>query len=240
MSERFFSSSPITSDRATLDGPEAHHLLHVMRAAVGDSVTLFDDSGAEFVAIVESMARSRVELRVTERHEIDRELPVQLTVGVALPKGDRQKWLVEKLTELGVTTLVPLMTERGVAQPTASALERLQRSVIEAAKQCGRNRLMRINEPQSLSDWISTSPIAGELRSPEGLRLIAHPNGKPLRDFLPQAPLPTKLAVGPEGGFTDAEVSTAITAGWHAVDLGPRILRVETAAIALASAVALY
>jgi 16S rRNA (uracil1498-N3)-methyltransferase len=239
MSERFFSSSPITIDRATLDGPEAHHLLHVMRAAVGDSVTLFDDSGAEFVAIVESMARSQVELRVTERREIDRELPVQLTVGVALPKGDRQKWLVEKLTELGVTTLVPLTTDRGVAQPTAAALERLRRSVIEAAKQCGRNRLMKMSEPQSLSDWLSTAPLAGELRSPEELRLIAHPTGKPLRDFLARAPLPTKLAIGPEGGFTDDEVSMAVTAGWHTVDLGPRILRVETAAIALSAALAL-
>jgi 16S rRNA (uracil1498-N3)-methyltransferase len=239
MSERFFSSRPITNDRATLDGPEAHHLLHVMRGAVGDSVTLFDGSGAEFVAIVESVGRSQVEVRVSERRDIDRELPVQLDVGVALPKGDRQKWLVEKLTELGVTTLVPLMTDRGVAQPTASALERLQRSVIEAAKQCGRNRLMKINEPQQWSDWISESSIAGELRSPEELRLIAHPNGKPLRDFLDRGPLPTKLAIGPEGGFTDAEVSTAMTAGWHTVNLGQRILRVETAAIALATAFAL-
>jgi 16S rRNA (uracil1498-N3)-methyltransferase len=240
MSERFFTSSPITTDRATLDGPEAHHLLHVMRAAVGDSVTLFDDSGAEFGAIVESVTRSEVKLRVAQRREIDRELPVQLVVGVALPKGDRQKWLVEKLTELGVTTLVPLITERGVAQPTAAALERLRRAAIEPAKQCGRNRLMKICEPCLWCNWISTPPIAGELRSPEELRLIAHPNGQPLREFVARKPLPARLAVGPEGGFTDAEVSAAITAGWHAVDLGPRILRVETAAIALAATFALH
>ena len=150
MSDRFFVSEPITDDHATLDGPEAHHLLHVMRAAVGTAVTLFDDSGAEFTAVVESTRRSEATLRITERHEVNRELHFPLTVGVALPKGDRQKWLVEKLTELGVTTLVPLITERGVAQPTASAVERLARSVIEAAKQCGRNRLMQIAEPQPL------------------------------------------------------------------------------------------
>ena len=170
---------------------------------------LFDDSGAEFVAVVESLARSHVDLRITQRREIDRELPFPLVVGVALPKGDRQKWLVEKLTELGVTTLVPLITERGVAQPTAAALERLRRSVIEAAKQCGRNRLMKINEPQLWHDWISHVHSAGELRSPEELRLVAHPGGKPLHQFVSSRPRAAQLAIGPEGGFTDAEVATA-------------------------------
>jgi 16S rRNA (uracil1498-N3)-methyltransferase len=239
MSERFFSSRPITTDRATLDGPESHHLLHVMRAAVGDSVTLFDDSGAEFVAIVESVTRSHVELRISERREIDRELPIQLVVGVALPKGDRQKWLVEKLTELGVISLVPLITDRGIAQPTAAALERLRRSVIEAAKQCGRNRLMKISDPRSWSDWISIPAIDGEQRSPQELRLLAHPGGKPLREFAGRGPRPVTLGIGPEGGFTEDEVATAKAAGWEALNLGPRILRVETAAVALAAAFAL-
>src|SRR5262245_49632888 len=149
MSERFFSTTPITGDRATLDGPEAHHLLHVMRARVGDTVTLFDDSGDEFAAEIASLGRSDAAVRILERRTVSRKLPFALTIGVALPKGDRQKWLVEKLTELGATTLFPLETTRGVAQPTAGALDRLRRSVIEAAKQCGRNRLMKISEPQN-------------------------------------------------------------------------------------------
>src|SRR4029079_19072788 len=157
MSERFFSPHPISAGGMMLDGPEAHHLLHVMRASVGDEVTLFDGSGAEFKATVVTLRRTDAELRIVERNEIDRELPFALVAGVALPKGDRQKWLVEKLTELGVTTLVPLITERSVAQPNESALERLARSVIEAAKQCGRNRLMAISQPQSWDDWIAQS-----------------------------------------------------------------------------------
>ena len=239
MSERFFSSRPITTDRVTLESTEAHHLLHVMRASLGDVVMLFDDSGAEFVAVVESLGRSHVDLQITQRHEIDRELPFPLVVGVALPKGDRQKWLVEKLTELGVTTLVPLVTDRGVAQPTAAALDRLRRSVIEAAKQCGRNRLMRIDEPQLLNDWILPSTPASELHSREKLRLVAHPGGKPLQQFIGVMPRAAQLAIGPEGGFTDTEVDAATRAGWQTVELGPRILRVETAAIALAAALAL-
>jgi len=243
MSDRFYSTHPITSEQATLAGPEAHHLLHVMRASVGQAVTLFDGSGAEFTAQITKLSRSAIDLRVVERHEINRELPFALTVGVALPKGDRQKWLVEKLTELGVTTLVPLTSERGVAQPTAGALERLERSVIEAAKQCGRNRLMHITEPQEWSEWVKSKECLGASVSepPATLRLVAHPTGKPLSSIADDAPShqqrprPIQLAIGPEGGFTDAEITAALTAGWQTVSLGPRILRVETAAIALAA-----
>jgi 16S rRNA (uracil1498-N3)-methyltransferase len=241
MSDRFFSDTPIAGDHATLDGPEAHHLLHVMRAAAGDRVTLFDNSGAEFDAQIEKLGRASVELNIVERREIDRELPFTLEVGVALPKGDRQKWLVEKLTELGVATLVPLATTRGVAQPTDSALERLHRAAIEAAKQCGRNRLMQIKTPQSWNDWLSQPPppIAGGPRPPNCHRLLAHPNGIPLADLPISALHPTQLAIGPEGGFTDAEIAAAADAGWQTVSLGPRILRVETAAIALAATIIL-
>jgi 16S rRNA (uracil1498-N3)-methyltransferase len=230
MSERFFSPQPISAGCMMLDGPEAHHLLHVMRAAVGDEVTLFDDSGAEFKATVETLRRTDAELRIVERREVDRELSFSLVVGVALPKGDRQKWLVEKLTELGATTLVPLITERCVAQPAASAVDRLRRSVIEAAKQCGRNRLMKIAEPQLWANWATAET--------SGRRLLAHPGGQAIRDIDLSQSNPTQVAVGPEGGLTDAEVAAATAAGWQCVSLGPRILRVETAAISLAASLA--
>ena len=240
MSERFFSPHPITAGGMLLDGPEAHHLLHVMRAAVGDEVTLFDGTGAEFKATVETLRRADAELRIVERREIDRELPFELVLGVALPKGDRQKWLVEKLTELGVTTMVPLITERCVAQPAAAAVERLRRSVIEAAKQCGRNRLLNIAEPQSWNGWITTGCLGSSVsEASAGRRLLAHPSGLPLSDLDLSRPIPTHITVGPEGGLTDAEVAAATTAGWQSLSLGQRILRVETAAIALAAAVAL-
>jgi 16S rRNA (uracil1498-N3)-methyltransferase len=239
MSDRFFLPTPITTERITLDGAEAHHLLHVMRAAEGTPVTLFDDSGAEFAAIVETLRRSDAVLRVTERREINRELPFELVVGVALPKGDRQKWLVEKLTELGVTRLVPLVTERGVAQPTASAAERLGRAVIEAAKQCGRNHLMKIADLQTWNEWVAAGWLGSSTSEPPVRRLVAHPGGKPLSEIDLREPYSTELAIGPEGGLTDDEIAAAKAAGWQQVSLGPRILRVETAAIALGAAVAL-
>ena len=112
MSDRFFSQRPITAERVMLDGPEAHHLLHVMRIEVGQRVTLFDGRGAEFDAEIVRSGRIEVEARILDRREVDRELPFELVIGVSLPKGDRQKWLVEKLTELGAAELVPLETER--------------------------------------------------------------------------------------------------------------------------------
>ncbi|HVT27878.1 MAG TPA: RsmE family RNA methyltransferase [Lacipirellulaceae bacterium] len=233
MSERFYISQPITGERVTLDGPEAHHLLHVMRAVSGDRVTLFDNSGSEFEAVVEKPCRSDAELRIIERRDTDRELPFQLVVGVALPKGDRQKWLVEKLTELGATTLVPLVTERSVAQPSGNALQRLRRAVVEAAKQCGRNRLMNIAEPLSWNDWIQSAICKPKSEIGGARRLVAHFDSQPLSQTEWSQRIPTHVAIGPEGGFTDAE-RAAIRALPQArpVALGPRILRADTAALA--------
>jgi 16S rRNA (uracil1498-N3)-methyltransferase len=229
MADRYFTDEPISPGRVTLAGPEAHHLIHVMRAAPGTRVVLFDGHGAEFPAVVQQVGRSQVELSVVSREEVDRELPIDVTLGVALPKGDRQKWLVEKAVELGVTRIVPLRTDRGVAQPVEQALLRLRRSVIEASKQCGRNRLLQIHEPQSWSDLV-------EQTANVPCRLLAHPHS----DSFAGGELPDRvlLAIGPEGGFTGEEVALAIAAGWHTVDLGPRILRVETAALTLAALIA--
>lgn len=241
MPDRFYSSQPVAGERVMLDGPEAHHLLHVLRARPGHRVTLFDGSGAEWDAEVAVCGRRDVELRVGARQAVDRELPLVLVVGVSLPKGDRQKWLVEKLTELGVAELVPLVTERGVAQPTEAALARLERSVVEAAKQCRRNRLMRIAKPQPWDAWLSAGngPTGGDPPLPECRRLLAHPGGASPGAIDFARLLPTHIAIGPEGGFTDAEAGAALAAGWQSVDLGPRILRVETAAVALSAVVAL-
>ncbi|HEV2973037.1 MAG TPA: 16S rRNA (uracil(1498)-N(3))-methyltransferase [Pirellulales bacterium] len=232
--DRFFHPSLAGHGSISIEGTEAHHLIHVLRAKPGLEVILFDGSGAEFLARVERVERSTVRLAVVESREVDRELPVSVTLGVALPKGDRQRWLVEKATELGITRLTPLVTARGVAQPTRETLRRLERAVIEASKQCGRNRLMQIAVPVCWSDFL--------LAAGSATKLFADPGGSALSiDLLSQfsAALEILLAIGPEGGLTDAEVDEAVGTGWQAVDLGRRILRIETAAIALVAAVTL-
>jgi len=230
MTQRYFSETRIEGEAATLTGPEAHHLLHVMRAGMGEQVVVFDGSGTEFQAEIAGTTRHEVALRVLSREEVDRESEVVVTLGVALPKGDRQKVLVEKATELGVARLVPLITARSVAEPNAKALERLRRVVIEASKQCGRNRLMEVASPLKWIEWLDSA-------NSTGLCLLAHPSGKSLRDIRIPSEKATDvtLAIGPEGGFTDEEAAQAVDAGWTPVSLGPRILRIETAAVALAA-----
>ena len=232
MSDRYFVEKPIAADRVTLSGPEAHHLIHVMRATIGTRVTLFDGGGDELSAAVVRVGRADAELSILAREHFDRELPYDLTLGVALPKGDRQKWLVEKAVELGVTRIVPLRTARGVAQPVEQALIRLRRAVVEASKQCGRNRLLQIDEPRAWPDFVADAAATP-------YRFMAHPGGEGFQTLLTQ-PLhgDVRLAVGSEGGFTDDEVSLAAAAGWQTVGLGPRILRVETAALFLAAVIA--
>jgi 16S rRNA (uracil1498-N3)-methyltransferase len=129
--------------------------------------------------------------------------------------------------------LVPLLTERGNDRESPAGLKRLERAVIEASKQCGRNRLMVINPPLGLEEFLAARPQSA-------IGLCAHPGGAPLAVELQGVPPDVReihLAVGPEGGFTALEVDAATSAGWRVVDLGRRILRVETAAIALVSCV---
>ena len=230
MSERFFLATPPAGGKAVLTGDEARHLARVLRAAVGDEVTLFDGRGRSWPARVAAIGRDAVELETGEPR-VEAAGGTLLTLAVALPKGERQKWLVEKLTELGVARLVPLVTERGVAEATASAVARLERGVIEASKQCGRDTLMEIGEPASVAGI-----VAG--RAAAAIGLVADPRGGPLDTAGWPVQAEVIGLVGPEGGFSSAELALADAAGWPRITLGPYVLRIETAAVALAARLA--
>jgi 16S rRNA (uracil1498-N3)-methyltransferase len=214
-----------------VDGPEAHHLVVVCRVRPGDEVCLFNGDGREYPARVIETGKRRVLLEVLRVEEPSREVGYRLEVAAPLPKGDRGQFLIEKLTELGVTSFTPLQTARSVVQPREAKLEKLQRHVIEASKQCGRNVLMRI-QPLTAWDTYCVSP------SLPHVRLIAHPSAECGTRNAERTDI--ALAVGPEGGFTEEEVSLALKAGWGAVGLGPRILRIETAALAMAALALLH
>jgi 16S rRNA (uracil1498-N3)-methyltransferase len=241
MSERFFLAAAPQQGQTRLQGDEARHLARVLRAKVGDAVTLFDGSGRSWLARVTAIGRDDVGLEVETAFPAPEPAPqggssAHLTLAVALPKGDRQKWMVEKLTELGVARLIPLTTTRGVAEATAGAQARLERVVIEACKQSGRNTLMEIAPGMSLAQ-LAAGP-AGQSRC-----VVADPGGTALAVVspAPAASAPTQLQlpllglVGPEGGFTPEELAAADSMGCTRIGLGPHILRVETAAIALAA-----
>jgi 16S rRNA (uracil1498-N3)-methyltransferase len=228
MSERFFITSSPAAGRARLVGDEARHLAKVLRAKPGDAVVLFDGSGRAWPALVETLGRGEVTLEVGEVVESPTARLPAVTLAVALPKGERQKWLVEKLTELGVATLVPLVTERGVAEATPGAIERLGRGVIEACKQCGRDTLLGVGQPATVAEIVAAKPAAA-------VGILADPAGG-LLDLVPWRQAAEVIGlVGPEGGFTAGELAAADAAGWPRIALGNHVLRIETAAVALAA-----
>jgi 16S rRNA (uracil1498-N3)-methyltransferase len=234
MSDRFYTPDPLLAGEYILTGPEAHHLATVRRFGPGARVTLFNGDGYDYPAEVVATDRKRTVLNVSSPVAVDRELTFRVEVAVALPKGDRGDFLVEKLTELGVSRLIPLGTARTVVQPKDSRLEKLRHAVIEASKQCGRNRLMTVAPLTRWAEFIRSAELPP-------LRVLLHPPepGAEVRQLTDLSADAVRggvvFAVGPEGGFTPQEVAAAAEAGWLRVGLGPRVLRVETAAIAAAA-----
>ena len=223
----------LLTDDVVVDDTEAHHLLHVLRLKPGDQLQLFDGCGMEADAVVKRTNRREVFCAVTTRRqtsEIDR---VHVTVIAAPPKPDRLKWMVEKLTEIGVARLILLQTDRTEVTPRESRKEKLRSSVIAACKQCRRNELMQLSPLQTLTsvlDDVATARLPGKL-------WIAHPTPSMLSLSCDAVmPIITRLLlIGPEGGFTDAEVQAAFNAGARMISWPHSILRIETAAIVYAT-----
>ncbi len=216
--ERRFHVENLDSERVSLSREQAHHLVHVLRLREGAEVSLFDGRGSAARAVVQRIAGREVELRVLGP-EPSRESALSLTLAVAPPKGDRMSFLIEKLTELGVTRVIPLETERG---RSGGSLERFRRIAIESCKQSGRSRTPEVQEPRS---------IASVLEEP-GPVVAAHPGAPPLG----LGPTDKVIAlVGPEGGWSEQELTLASSRGVTLFGLGPRTLRTETAAIATAT-----
>jgi 16S rRNA (uracil1498-N3)-methyltransferase len=216
--ERRFLVSNLDSDAVRLSSEEAHHLVDVLRLSEGAEVSLFDGKGAAARARVERIAGSAVDLRILGP-EPSRESPLSLTVAVAPPKGDRMSFLIQKLTELGVTRFVPLETERG--RPGES-LERWRRIAIEACKQSGRSRPPEVTSPRSLQDVFKE----------EASLVAAHPGAPPLSAHRSGAIV---ALIGPEGGWSERELALFSERAVTLFGLGPRRLRTETAAIAAAT-----
>ena len=207
-----------------------------MRYRVGDQIVIFDGQGTEHDAKIESLTKKQLTARLLDSRQLDRSLGRCITMIVALPKGDRQKFLIEKLVELGVTKLIPLATQRSVAEVKPKVIERIEKQIIEASKQCGRNFLMEVSPQTSISQLCEADSENPCKITDETMKLLSHPyDSQPLTAFSLAPDRPVAIAIGPEGGFTESEVASLLDAGWNATKLGPTILRIETAAIAAAS-----
>jgi 16S rRNA (uracil1498-N3)-methyltransferase len=212
----------------------------VLRLQPGVQITLFDGTGGEYTATVQSMGRSEVTVHVGAHDPVEREAARAVQLAVGMPANERMDWLVEKATELGAAAIQPLMTAHGVLRLNAERADKKvahwQAIAIASCEQCGRNRVPQVLPVRTMGEWFATLPDVepGEVRSvlsfAEGAREAAALADGPATRF-------TVLS-GPEGGLSAAEEADALRRGFAPLTLGPRILRAETAALAALVALA--
>jgi 16S rRNA (uracil1498-N3)-methyltransferase len=215
--------------RITLAGSAASHVTRVLRLRAGEALTLFNGRGGEHAASIDKSHSGEVTVLIGEHHAVERESPFPITLAQGVSRGQRMDLVVQKATELGVSRLVPVLTERSVVRLDAQQSDRKSNHwraiAISACEQCGRNRLPEVALPAQLREL---------LRAPAGdrARLLLSPDAALRVDDMPRPQSGVLVLIGPEGGLSDEEQGQAQAAGFTAVNLGPRVLRTETAAIA--------
>ena len=222
----FIASDLQSGQRLTLDGSAGNHIARVLRARVGDQLTVFNGRGGEHGAAIDEIRRDTVLLNVLEHRNVERESPFDLTLAQGISRGERMDWVVQKATELGVTRILPVFTERSMVKLDASqAAKKAQHwrgIAIAACEQCGRNVVPDINSPVTVYELLE--------KGATGAALLLSP-GAPLRIADVRADGGATVLIGPEGGLAQVEQDAAVRAGFTAVRMGPRVLRTETAAV---------
>lgn len=231
---RIYLPIPLASGASvTLNANAANHVIRVLRLKPGAPLVLFNGLGGEYEAVLHNMDRNRAEVSVGNYIAFETESPLHVTLAQGVSRGERMDYTIQKAVELGVTKIVPLISERCEVRLEGERLtkrvQHWQAVAASACEQCGRNRVPPVLVPVSLSSWLAESA--------HGIRLVLNPLApatlttlsKPC-DYL------ITLLIGPEGGLSDAEVKHAQQSGFEGIRLGPRILRTETAAVAALSA----
>lgn len=227
---RFFAETLDTgSDKVVLTGDEAHHIRCVLRMKAGDEVLLINGRGEECVSCISSLSETGVELEITDRRPCFADPSVEITLFQCLPKQGKMEVIIQKCVELGVSHIVPTISKRCVVKLDGkeNKLVRWNKVAVEAAKQCGRARVPKVETPIELSH-IDIAPFdtvifAYENESDLTLKSVLH-DGKVHRSIA--------VIIGPEGGFDNAEAEELVKKGASSVSLGRRILRTETAGMA--------
>ena len=242
MPPRLFMDPPLRSE-ASLALPEsaARHV-QVLRLQPGASLTLFDGQGGEWNATVLRMGRRDVEVRVLDHLATDRELPCAVTLALGMPTNDRMDDLVEKATELGAARIQPLLCERSVLRLSGERADKRvahwQAVAIAACEQSGRTRVPRIAPVLTLSSWLQTLAA----RADESRWLLSLRGAQPLlaaTRATAASPAAVLCLSGPEGGLAEAEEAAALAHGFTPISLGARVLRADTAPLALLAHLAL-
>ncbi len=237
---RFHCPAPLQTGLTLSLPPGAARHVQVLRMQPGDVITLFNGEGGEFEATVTRMGRSDVEVEVGTHHPLEREASCAVHLLAGITANERMDWLVEKATELGAASITPVMTERSVlklkVERADKKLAHWQGVAVAAAEQCGRNRVTRMEAACTLAQWSLQHPAGTNaslrlvLSLSEGTRSLAE---------AVQGQVNVTLLSGPEGGLSPAEEALALGAGFVPVTLGPRVLRAETAPLAVLAALTL-
>lgn len=234
---RFHCPVPLAAGmQLALPAGAARHV-QVLRLQPGAGITLFNGEGGEWDASVVHMGRSEVQVEVVAHHAIEREAAREVHLVAGSIANERMDWLVEKAAELGAASLTPLIAERSVlrlkGERADKKLAHWRGVAVAACEQCGRNRVPAIHEALGLAEWLGAHPASGQR-----LLLSLHPGARPLAEAA-AGDGPLTLLSGPEGGLSPAEEAAALAAGFRPVTLGPRVLRAETAPLAVLAALLL-
>lgn len=221
---RFFIDTPLSLGLHPLPEPSAHYIGRVLRLGAGAPVQLFDGSGVEFRGQLAEVGKKQVTVMLDEQLAGLPESKLRIHLGQGLSRGERMDWAIQKATELGVSEITPIVSERCEVrlkdERVDKRLAHWRQIAVSACEQCGRSVLPVIHPPAQLHDWLTVEAA---------LKLVLHPVSVPLATHQPPASL--AFLIGPEGGFNDSEVDRAREAGFQAARLGPRVLRTETAPI---------
>jgi 16S rRNA (uracil1498-N3)-methyltransferase len=242
MPPRIHTETPLAAGADVALPPGASRHVQVLRLQPGAALTLFDGQGGEWAAEVAEMGRKTVTARVLGHLALECELATRVTLALGMPANERMDTVVEKATELGAVAIQPLVCERSVLRLAGERAERKaahwQGVAVAACEQSGRNRVPLVHQPQALAAWLATLPPG----PPSALRLVLSlaEGTQPLRTRLAACPPGTSLCVlsGPEGGLSPAELAAAEAAGFLPTTLGPRVLRADTAPLAVLASLA--
>ena len=228
----FTEQNLLSGDRVQLEETASHHLSKVLRMQPGRELILFNGAGGEFAATIHEVTKKHVWVSIAEHSVDNRESPLELELAIGISRGERFEWVLQKATELGVSKITPLITERTEVKVTGDRQEKMherwQQIIISACEQCQRNLLPQLAAPVQISDWLPQVQAA--------LRFVLHHRDS---QRLPadKTPQSVALLIGPEGGLSDREIAHALEQDFNALTLGPRVLRTETAPVAAISLV---
>jgi len=206
-------------------GP-SQHLSRVLRMQEGSELVLFDGTGGEYPAVIASLGKKQVTVTTGAHRQLERESPLWVHLGIAVSRGERMDWVVQKATELGVSRITPLFSERTEVRLKGERAKKKvahwQQIAISACEQCGRNQVPEMALVQTVQSWLP------ETRAE--LKLVLHHRA----DVIGNSATPQSLAllVGPEGGLSETEIAAAEQQGFQSMKLGDRVLRTETAPLA--------